>query len=49
MIIGRGAIISAGAIVTRDVEPYTIVAGNPAKKIGIRFNKTKIALHESIL
>lgn len=34
--IGKGAIIGAGSIVTRDVEDYAIVAGNPAKKIGQR-------------
>jgi acetyltransferase-like isoleucine patch superfamily enzyme len=28
--IGRGAIVSAGAVVTRNVEPWTVVAGNPA-------------------
>jgi acetyltransferase-like isoleucine patch superfamily enzyme len=31
--IGRGAIIAAGSVVTRDVEPFTLVSGNPAKKI----------------
>jgi acetyltransferase-like isoleucine patch superfamily enzyme len=31
--IGRGAIISAGAMVTKDVEPWTVVAGNPARVI----------------
>jgi acetyltransferase-like isoleucine patch superfamily enzyme len=31
--IGRGAIVSAGAVVTKDVEPWTVVAGNPAKTI----------------
>jgi acetyltransferase-like isoleucine patch superfamily enzyme len=31
--IGEGAIIAAGSVVTKDVEPYTIVAGNPAKFI----------------
>lgn len=31
--IGTGAVIGAGSVVTKDVEPYTIVAGNPAKKI----------------
>ncbi|MDW1737813.1 acyltransferase [Vibrio sp. Vb2354] len=34
--LGRGAVIGAGSIVTKSVEPYTIVAGNPAKKIGER-------------
>lgn len=32
--LGRGAIIAAGAMVTKDVEPFTIVAGNPARKVG---------------
>lgn len=38
--IGQGAIIAAGAIVTRDVEPYAIVGGNPAKLIRYRFNES---------
>ncbi len=32
--IGEYSMVGAGSIVTRDVEPYTIVAGNPAKFIG---------------
>lgn len=31
--IGKGAIVGAGSVVTKNVEPYTIVAGNPAKQI----------------
>jgi acetyltransferase-like isoleucine patch superfamily enzyme len=31
--IGKRSIIGAGSVVTKDVEPYTVVAGNPAKKI----------------
>lgn len=33
IIIGEGAIVGAGAIVTKNVDPFTVVAGNPAKKI----------------
>lgn len=36
--IGDGAIISAEAVVVRDVEPYTIVGGNPAREIRKRFS-----------
>lgn len=35
--IGEGSIIAAGSIVTRDVGPYSIVGGNPARSIGRRF------------
>ncbi|WP_197481854.1 acyltransferase [Rhodococcus sp. D-6] len=34
--IGEGAVVAAGAIVTEDVEPYTLVGGVPAKPIGTR-------------
>ena len=34
--IGEGAVICAGAVVTKDVEPYTVVAGIPAKKVNER-------------
>ena len=36
--IGIGAIVAAGAVVTKDVAPYSIVAGVPAREIGKRFD-----------
>lgn len=42
--IGEGAVIAAGAVVTKDVPPYTIVAGIPAKKIGERNHNLKYHL-----
>ncbi len=41
--IGQGAVIAAGAVVTHDVSPYAIVAGNPAKVIRYRFSDEVIA------
>lgn len=40
--IGDGAIIASGSIVTKDVPPYAIVGGNPAKIIKYRFNEETI-------
>ncbi|QBQ07249.1 virginiamycin A acetyltransferase [Spiroplasma gladiatoris] len=40
--IGNGAIIGAKSVVTKNVEPYTVVAGNPAKVIRKRFDNKKI-------
>jgi virginiamycin A acetyltransferase len=37
--IGDGAIISAEAVVVRDVDPYTVVGGNPAREIKQRYPK----------
>ncbi len=40
--IGQGAVIAAGSIVTKDVPPYAIVAGNPAKILKYRFDENVI-------
>lgn len=42
--IGDGAIIAANAVITKDVEPYTIVGGNPAQVIRKRFSDDVIKL-----
>jgi acetyltransferase-like isoleucine patch superfamily enzyme len=47
--IGRGSVVAAGSIVTRDVEPYSIVAGVPAKKIKMRFSESDLSRHLSLL
>lgn len=39
--VGKGAVVAAGAVVVEDVEPYTVVAGVPAKKIKDIDEKTK--------
>ena len=43
--IGDGAVVGSGAVVTTDVDPHTIVAGNPAKVIGQRPKELTYELH----
>lgn len=44
--IGKGSVVGAGSLVTKDVEPYSIVFGVPAKHFKYRFTKEEIDLHE---
>lgn len=46
--IGNGAIIAARAVVVKDVPPYSIVAGNPAKVVKMRFDDKTIDRLEKI-
>ncbi len=46
--VGNGAIIAAGSVITKDVEPYAIVAGVPAKEIRKRFSDTIIKEIETL-
>lgn len=46
--IGNGAVIGTAAVVTKDVPPYAIVAGVPAKIVKYRFDPEKIELLQEI-
>jgi virginiamycin A acetyltransferase len=46
--IGNGAIIAAKSVVTKDVPPYAILGGNPAKLIKTRFDENVISLLENL-
>lgn len=46
--IGNGAIIAAGSVIVKDVPPYAIVGGNPAKIIRYRFSESQITALEKI-
>ncbi len=43
--VGHGAFVAAGAIVTKDVAPFAIVAGCPAKQIGTRSKNLRYQIH----
>ncbi len=36
VIVGEGAVVAAGSVVVKDVEPWLVVGGNPARKIKVR-------------
>jgi chloramphenicol O-acetyltransferase type B len=41
--LGHGAVVGMGSVVTKDVRPYEVVAGNPAKHIRTRFDEPVVA------
>ncbi len=43
---GRGCIVGAGSVVTKEIPPYAVVAGSPAKIIAVKFSKEDILEHE---
>lgn len=49
LTIGDGAIVATGAVVTKNIPPYEIWGGVPAKKIGMRFDNQQIQQHKAML
>lgn len=47
--LGRGCIVGANSLVTKDVPPYAVVVGTPAKIIKKKFNNSQIINHEKTL
>jgi acetyltransferase-like isoleucine patch superfamily enzyme len=47
--VARGAVIAAGSVVTKDVPPYAVVAGVPARVVRMRFSPEQVIEHERIL
>lgn len=47
--VGQGAVVAAGSVVTKDVVPYSIYAGVPARRVSMRFNEAEVERHKAIL
>ena len=44
--LGRGCVVGAGSVVTRDVPPYAVVGGSPARVLRMRFTPEEISAHQ---
>lgn len=49
VIISKGTIVAAGSVVTKSFPPYSIIGGNPAKLIKMRFSEEEIKEHNNII
>lgn len=47
--VGRGSVVGAGAVVTKDIPPYTVCVGVPAKPIKFKWSIEEILRHENLL
>lgn len=47
--IGRGSIVGAGSVVRKNIPPYAIAVGNPARVVGFKFTPIEIIEHEKLL
>ena len=47
--VGRGSTVAAGSVCIKNVPPYSVVMGNPAKVVGFNFTPDEIVEHEKML
>ncbi len=47
--IGRGAIVGANSMINKEIPPYAVVVGSPAKIIAVKFSKQQILEHETAI
>lgn len=47
--LGRGCVVAACAVVNKEIPPYAVVAGVPAKIVAVKFSKDQILRHEKML
>lgn len=47
--VGKGSVVGAGSVVTKDIAPYSIYTGAPERKVRQRFTQEQIETHERML